>query len=55
MVDLRAVREEEVEVVPGAEQVMDLTLTQEEVNHQKVLVRLIPGTQLEQRRNKTSE
>ena len=52
--DLHVGREEEVAVVLEAE-VIDLTLTQEEVNHQKVLVRLIPGTPLEQRRNKTRE
>ena len=52
--DLHVGREEAVAVVLEAE-VIDLTLTQEEVNHQKVLVRLIPGTPLEQRRNKTSE
>lgn len=48
------VREEEVGEDPEAE-VTDLTLTQEEVNLQKVLVKLIPGTPLEQRRNKISE
>jgi len=53
-VDLHVGREEEVAVVLEAE-VIDPTLTQEEVNHQKVSVRLIPGTLLEQRRSKTRE